>query len=73
MTTNADTHDDSRMTPEEFREAREKLGLSVGKLALRLALRLGVDVRTVRRWQNGHHDIPTPVAVAIIGLLRETA
>ena len=42
------------MTPREFRAARLALGLSVEQLAERL----GVDPRSVRRWQNGHGPIP---------------
>ena len=63
------TPTDAPMTPEEFRAARERLGLSVGALARRL----GVNVRTVRRWQNGHHNIPAPVAVAVAALVCEAA
>ena len=37
------------MAPAEFREARDKLGLSAAKLAEKL----GVHVRTIWRWQEG--------------------
>ncbi|QUS39591.1 hypothetical protein RPMA_12645 [Tardiphaga alba] len=44
------------MTPDEYREAIEKLGLSqvaAGRL-------LGVDERTSRRWAIGERDVPPP-------------
>lgn len=44
------------MTPDEYREALEALGLTQGGGA-RL---LGVDERTSRRWANGERDIPPP-------------
>ncbi len=69
MTTSSKPPDDRRMTPQEFRVAREKLGLSAAKLAARL----GVHVRTVRRWADGSQDVPGPVAVAMRSFLREAA
>jgi DNA-binding transcriptional regulator YiaG len=44
------------MTPDEYREALEALGLTQGGGA-RL---LGVDERTSRRWACGERDIPPP-------------
>jgi DNA-binding transcriptional regulator YiaG len=44
------------VTPDEYREALERLGLTQGGGA-RL---LGVDERTSRRWANGERDIPPP-------------
>ena len=52
---------DAAMTPEEFRAARERLGLS----AHGLARKLGVHPRTVFRWQDGTQPIPGPVAAAL--------
>ena len=49
------------MTPREFRDNRLALGLSTEQLAERL----GVDPRSVRRWQNGHGPIPGPVIIAL--------
>jgi len=46
------------VTPDEYREMIERLGLSQ-KAAARL---LGVDERTSRRWACGERDIPPPVA-----------
>ena len=69
MTTNNEPHDDRRMTPQEFRAAREALSLSAHKLAGKL----GVHVRTVRRWADGSQDVPGPVAVAMRSFLREAA
>lgn len=44
------------MTPDDYREAIETLGLTQGGAA-RL---LGVDERTSRRWACGERDIPPP-------------
>ncbi len=49
------------MTPEEFREARVTLGLSVNKMAHVLS----VDPRTIHRWQDGSQGVPGPVVAAI--------
>jgi DNA-binding transcriptional regulator YiaG len=44
------------MTPDEYREAIERLGLSqVGAARL-----LGIDERTSRRWAIGERDVPAP-------------
>lgn len=45
------------MTPDEYREALTRLGLTQGGGARML----GVDERTSRRWANGERDIPPPV------------
>ena len=42
------------MTPDEYRQAIDRLGLIA---AARL---LGVDARTSRRWASGERDIPPP-------------
>ena len=47
------------MTPQEFKEARIKLGLSQGNLG---QLMKTTD-RSVRRWENGDREIPGPVIV----------
>lgn len=44
------------MTPDEYRETIDKLGLS----QVAAARLLGVDGRTSRRWANGERDIPAP-------------
>ena len=49
------------MTPEEFRAARDRLGLSLSELARAL----NVNPRTVCRWQDGSQAVPGPVAAAI--------
>lgn len=44
------------MTPDEYREAIERLGLSqVGAARL-----LGVNDRTSRRWASGEQDVTPP-------------
>jgi DNA-binding transcriptional regulator YiaG len=44
------------MTPDQYRAAIEKLGLS----QVAAARLLGVDGRTSRRWANGERDVPAP-------------
>lgn len=44
------------VTPDEYRAAIDKLGLS----QVAAARLLGVDERTSRRWANGERDIPAP-------------
>ena len=44
------------MTPDEYRAAIEKLGLS----QVAAAKLLGVDKRTSRRWANGEREMPAP-------------
>ena len=48
------------MSPAELHDAMSRLGLSqIGAASL-----LRVNVRTVRRWQDG--DVPVPFAVAVV-------
>ena len=51
-------HASDAMTAAEFRMSRERWGLS----AEWLADRLGVALKTVQRWENGHRPIPEGVA-----------
>jgi len=44
------------VTPDEYRAAIDKLGLS----QVAAARLLGVDERTSRRWANGERDMPAP-------------
>jgi DNA-binding transcriptional regulator YiaG len=46
------------MSPDEYRAAIERLGLS----QVAAARLLGVDARTSRRWASGERDIPPPAA-----------
>lgn len=56
--------DQSDMTPDQLKSARQSLRLSQAGLAAEL--RLGGDgARTVRRWERGEREIPGPVAVAL--------
>ena len=50
------------MTPQEFKERRQELGLSVSQLAHVL----GVDPRTVRRWEANNQRPPHPTACRIL-------
>ena len=54
------------MTPTEYREAIESLGLSqVGAARL-----FGVDPRTSRRWALGELPVPRPVELALKLMLK---
>ena len=56
------------MTPEQVREARQRLGLTQSQLAD--VLRLGGDgKRLVRRWEAGETRVSGPASVAIEALL----
>jgi DNA-binding transcriptional regulator YiaG len=55
------------MTPEEFKNIRERLGLSAYRLADIFQVR---GSRTIRRWETGDRDIPGPAKV-LISLLGE--
>src|SRR5690349_17020033 len=60
-------------TPEEFRAAREALGLSAEGLARMLRVESG---RTVRRWEAGEREFPGPVIVLMetaMDFLRQSA
>lgn len=44
------------MTPADFRQARKSLGLTQGQLAKLM----GVDIRTVQKWEGGERGIDPP-------------
>jgi len=48
------------MTSQEFKYARESLGLSVTELSIKLGM--SPDGRNIRRWEDGTRP-PNPVAV----------
>ena len=50
------------MTPEQFRDARIKLGLSQNEIAADMGIH---DGRTVRRWEHGQRDIPGSVEIVL--------
>ena len=49
------------MTPDQYRTARRRLGLSHAGVAALFA----VDPRTSRRWQSGEQSIPRSVVIAM--------
>jgi transcriptional regulator with XRE-family HTH domain len=49
------------MTPTQIKQARKALGLSTGGFARAL----GVDPRTVRRWEDGTKQPPGPVIILL--------
>lgn len=59
-----------QMIPSEFREARQKLGLSLSQCAELLQLgrdgtadRWRKSARTIRYWESGENEIPGPAQV----------
>ena len=56
------------MTPTEFKDARNELGLSANKMAQALGL---ADGRTVRRYEAGDRPIPGPVIIALGYMIRD--
>lgn len=55
-------------TKEEFRNARQELGMSASQLAK--TLRMGRYAgRTIRRYESGESPIPGPVSVAVEAIL----
>lgn len=53
------------MTPSEFKQARRKLGLTLSQLSKIL----GVDERTIRKWEADHGKsarAPNPVAANVM-------
>lgn len=54
------------MTPDQFKEARQSLGLTLSELAAIL----NTDPRTIRKWEAVHGNsarAPNPVAVQVMG------
>jgi hypothetical protein len=54
------------MTPEQFRLAIERLGLS----QVRAARLFGANERSARRWATGETDIPIPVELCLKLMVR---
>jgi len=50
------------MSPEEFEDARHRLGLNQRDFAELFGI---ASDRTVRRWEEGDKDIPGPVIVLV--------
>ena len=55
------------MTADEFRDARERLGLSLTDMACEL----GVGLRTIARWQSGAYPVPRVVERLVTLLLAQ--
>jgi len=52
------------LTPAEFTAARRAMGMDQGQLANAL----GLTVRQINRYENGHSAIPKPVTIALVHL-----
>lgn len=50
------------MTPEQFKDARETMGLSARGMAKALDMPGDWADRTIRKWERGDHPVPGPVA-----------
>ena len=60
------------MDAEQFRQAREVLGMTQAQLALKVGVKPGKHMdRTVRRWERGERKIPGSVAILVEMLLRD--
>ena len=60
------------MDAEQFRQAREVLGMTQTELAYRVGIKPGRHMdRTVRRWEKGERKVPGSVAALIEMLLRD--
>lgn len=55
-------------TKDEFRNARQELGVSAAQLAKMLRMGKGAD-RTIRRYERGESPVPGPITVAVEALL----
>lgn len=55
-------------TKDEFRNAKQELGMSASQLAKTLRMGRRAD-RTIRRYESGETPVPGPVSVAIEALL----
>lgn len=56
------------MTPQEFRDARLRLGLSQKEMASNLGVH---DGRTVRRWEAGDRRIPGEIDIVLAYWIRD--
>lgn len=57
-----------RPDKDEFRKAKDELGMSAKQLAKTLRMGRGAD-RTIRRYESGQSPVPGPVSVAIEALM----
>lgn len=57
-----------RADKEDFKNARQELGMSASQLARTLRMGKCAD-RTIRRYESGESPIPGPVTVAVEALL----
>lgn len=58
--------DSSKMEPEELKEIRKGLGLSIGKMSSILSL----DRATISRYESGKRSIPGPFS-AIVRIMKQ--
>ena len=54
------------MTPEQFKETRDRLGLTQGQLAYKI----GLSERAVRYYEQGGRSIPAPVSMLLETFLK---
>lgn len=57
------------LTPEQMTSCRYALGLG----AKRMGNLLGVDERTIRRWESGERHIPGPVSILVDIIMKHEA
>lgn len=54
------------MTPEQFKETRDRLGLTQGQLAYKI----GMSERAIQYYEQGGRTIPAPVSMLLEGFLK---
>lgn len=60
------------MDGEQFRQAREVLGMTQAELAHKVGVKPGKHMdRTVRRWERGERKVPGSVAILVEQMLRD--
>ena len=60
------------MDAEQFRQAREVLGMTQTELAHKVGVKPGKHMdRTVRRWERGERKVPGSVAILIEQMLKD--
>lgn len=57
-----------RFTKDDFKNAKQELGMSASQLAKTLRMGGRAD-RTIRRYESGDTPVPGPVSVAVEALL----
>jgi transcriptional regulator with XRE-family HTH domain len=63
-----ENEEDMKPNKDDFRKARDELGMTASQLAKTLRMGRGAD-RTIRRYESGQSPVPGPVSVAVEALM----